>query len=86
VDETEGGNKLAIGVTLSLGKTLSGSLGSTTLSFLQDSGLVGKKGPVSLNVTSVSLTKKGEKLYALVSGKKAPLAVVFASSKEIEWD
>lgn len=86
VDESEGGNKLAIGATLTLGKSLSGTLNSISLCFLQDTGILGKKGPVSQNVTTVSLTNKGEKLYAYVAGKKASLAMIFASSKEIKWD
>jgi len=84
IDENASGNKLAIGASLILGKKLSGniSLGSLTL----NEGIVGKKGPVSLTIKSLSFMQKKNKTYIQVSDKKAAFAMVLASSKEIVWE
>ena len=84
INREQGGNKLAIGATLTIGKRLSGSLLESSLTL--NEGFVGKKGPVSVTVTSASLLQKKNKTYISVSDKKVALAVALASSQKIVWE
>ena len=84
INKDDGGNKLAIGATLTVGKRLSGVLLESSLSL--NDGIVGKKGPVSITVTSVMLLEKKNKTYINVSDKKVALNVAMASTDKIAWE
>ena len=84
VNTEEGGNKLAIGATLTIGKRLTGSLSDSILAFNEE--IVGKKGPVSVTVENFELIQKKNKTYINVSDKKVALGMALASSQKIKWD
>ena len=84
VNKEEGGNKLAIGATLAIGKRLSGSLTDSNVAF--NEGIVGKKGPVSVTIEYATFIQKKNKTYISVSEKKVALDMVLASVHKIKWE
>ncbi|XP_065668288.1 uncharacterized protein LOC100200963 [Hydra vulgaris] len=85
VEIAEGGNKLAIGATVTINKKLIGTINNETLSFNSGNELVGKKGPVAVRVKTIVLLQKNNCWYIEANGKKVKFDVAIASCKKVEW-
>ena len=85
VEIAEGGNKLAKGATVSIKKKIMGTINYGTLSFTPGFEPVAKKGPIAINVNTVSIFPKNNCWYIEANGKKVKFDVGMASCNKIQW-
>ena len=77
------GLKIAVGASITVGKKLCGQINEEGIQF--SSKPVGKKGPVSVSVDTLTFCMKNDCLYIMVNGKKVKYEVALSSCKTVKW-